>query len=251
MRMKKTREGKTSKKTLAVLCWAALWLVLLLLIEYPIKDRVLRFMTIADILLIWILPLCHWGNLKVVRYAFWGVLALAAFYFLGPARAFDTATLRREYVNALKSFTGTRYIWGGENHRGIDCSGLVRAGLIQTNLKVGLRSGNPALIRESLWLWWHDAPAKSLAEGYDGRSSLILKADSINELDPSRVLPGDFAVTSKGVHALAYLGNKVWIEADPGPYDKVIMVKVPSKKIAWVDIPVRIMRWKQFEPALP
>lgn len=72
-----------------------------------------------------------------------------------------------------------------------------------------------------------------------------MTVSSINELDESKILPGDFAVTVTGVHALAYTGDGIWIEADPH-YARVITVKTPTKN-PWFEEPVQIMRWSQIE----
>ncbi|MBI3986575.1 MAG: C40 family peptidase [Lentisphaerae bacterium] len=34
-------------------------------------------------------------------------------------------------VQCLRRYEGTLYVWGGENRRGIDCSGLVRKKVIR------------------------------------------------------------------------------------------------------------------------
>lgn len=61
-------------------------------------------------------------------------------------------------------------------------------------------------------------------------------------------MPGDMAVTSSGVHVLAYLGERTWIEADPNELqgNRVIRVKTPTRN-AWFNMPVHIMRWRQFD----
>lgn len=57
-------------------------------------------------------------------------------------------------------------------------------------------------------------------------------------------MPGDFAVTSDGVHVMAYIGDQTWLEADPD-VKKVIKVKAPSDN-PWFSEPVNVMRWAQF-----
>ncbi|MFN2599036.1 MAG: NlpC/P60 family protein, partial [Pyrinomonadaceae bacterium] len=51
--------------------------------------------------------------------------------------------MRRAYIASLESYEGTRYVWGGENSRGIDCSGLVRRGLINADFHEGVVTANP------------------------------------------------------------------------------------------------------------
>ncbi|MBV9868261.1 MAG: C40 family peptidase [Abitibacteriaceae bacterium] len=161
-----------------------------------------------------------------------------------PARpAGRRAKLRQGYVVALNRYESVPYVWGGEGLRGIDCSGLVRRGMIDADLKTGFATANPALIRAGCDLWWHDCSAKALKEEYRHQTQLLLTTSSLNHLNYAALLPGDFAVTDSGVHTLAYIGNQTWLEADPGAW-KVIKVKIPSK-IAWFSQPMHIMRWRQ------
>ena len=65
--------------------------------------------------------------------------------FLFPGREHDSRTTR-EYVTELLRYEGAKYIWGGENWLGIDCSGLVRSALITANYKLGILTLNPRLV---------------------------------------------------------------------------------------------------------
>ncbi|MBD2295408.1 C40 family peptidase [Anabaena sphaerica FACHB-251] len=140
----------------------------------------------------------------------------------------------------MNSFLGTNYLWGGENKLGIDCSGLVRQGLVGANLKYGLLSLNPQLIREGISIWFFDASAEALASEYRNKTKVIMKANSINELDHEKIQPGDIAVTQDGTHTLAYIGNQTWIEADPN-YLKVIQLQVSDKNNPWFNVPIYIV----------
>lgn len=162
-----------------------------------------------------------------------------------PGREYSRTKLREQYVTSLLTYDGAPYVWGGECKRGIDCSGLVRRGMIDANLQTGITAVNPALLRESFSLWWHDASAKAMMEEYRARTRVLFPAHSLNKLDYSKLQPGDFAVTSTGVHTLAYIGDKTWIEADPNPM-RVIRVRVPTRN-AWFSMPVKVMRWRQLE----
>jgi hypothetical protein len=71
----------------------------------------------------------------------------------------------------------------------------------------------------------------------------LFASPRINELDSSKLRPGDFAVTADGVHTLAFLGGDTWIEADPNRM-KVITAQSPNREIVWFDVPVAIVTWK-------
>lgn len=171
-------------------------------------------------------------------------LSLLVFLLL-PGRSHDAGSLRQRYVSGLQAYAGTRYVWGGENRLGIDCSGLVRRGLINACVKTGLSTWNPRLVRAGVVLWWNDCTARDLRDGFRGLTTPVLRADCINDLSPDQLLPGDLAVTMDGVHVLAYLGGSAWIEADPGE-ERVLVGGVPSE-IVWFRRPVQIVRWSLLE----
>lgn len=62
------------------------------------------------------------------------------------------------------------------------------------------------------------------------------------EADHSLLKPGDLAVTDDGVHVMAYLGDRAWIEADPHAH-QVIEVILPSDN-PWFRMPVVFVRWQ-------
>jgi cell wall-associated NlpC family hydrolase len=140
------------------------------------------------------------------------------------------------------------YVWGGENTHGIDCSGLVRIGMIRAEFHRGLATLNGGLLRDAIWLWWHDTTAKGMRDNYPdaGKVRPVCQAESINQLDHHQLHPGDFAVTADGSHTLVYLGNRTWLEADPLPY-RVIQVQVPVPNNGWFRTPVHILRWTQLD----
>src|SRR5882672_11079140 len=77
-------------------------------------------------------PLWFFWRWKWLRMALVGLPLLAAIFLLLPGQPISPAPLRQDYVRALRRFEGTRYIWGGENRLGIDCSGLMRTALINS-----------------------------------------------------------------------------------------------------------------------
>ncbi len=234
---------KSRRILLAV--WQISLLALVALWIFPVGYRVTRCTMLVLSFAVWGGALLLFWKSKLFRAGSIALVLLLAAALLLPGRKENAGDLRREYVASLEKYEGTRYVWGGENWAGIDCSGLVRRGLIDADFKRGWQTANPRLLRESLALWWFDSTAKALGEEYRGQSRHLFDAASISGLDHSKILPGDFAVTSSGVHTLAYLGGEVWIEADPGA-GKVIRLKV-SEGHVWLEGPVRLMRWRQFE----
>lgn len=233
-------------RTLCFRLWVILWPIAIVLFLYPINIALLRVGLIIALLGLWSGCLFFGWRKHVVRMVF----LLPAFIIIGflicPGRSFDQEKLRQKYVASLRSYEGTRYIWGGENGFGIDCSGLVRAGLIKATFQQGLLTLNPRLTRFALSLWWHDASAEALGQEYRQQTKYLFATSSINALDQNKVMPGDIAVTASGVHVLAYLGGGEWIEADPH-FGKVVIIKVPAEKNPWFQEPVKILRWRELD----
>lgn len=229
--------------------WGTLWLFLFALLLFPVKFEALRLTTLLVTGALWMGALILFWRQLWGRAAYLALPVLVILAFALPGRPPNVQALRSNYARSLQTYTGTRYIWGGENRLGIDCSGLVRCGLMDANFKEGLRTANPRLMRNGFALWWNDSSAMELGSGYRGRTYPLGEIHSLNEADYSRLLPGDFAVTDGGGHTLAYLGNKTWIEADPSALvgDKVITIHVPDNKNAWFEMPMRLMRWREFE----
>jgi hypothetical protein len=64
-------------------------------------------------------------------------------------------------------------------------------------------------------LSWNDTTASELGKGYDRGTIHVMTCSSLNHLDSTSLLPGDMAVTTSGIHVMAYLGRNKWIGADP------------------------------------
>lgn len=187
---------------------------------------------------IWLLA--EWWRVAVASI----ILLCVAFVSL-PGRSIDVNGLRERYVDCVARYEGVRYCWGGESFLGIDCSGLVRRGMIDACLLEGISQFNPALVRHALFLWWNDCSAKALGNHYRGLTQKINRYEALNEISDAQLKKGDMAVTFDGAHVLVYSGNGRWVEADPIPR-KVVEVKVPSD-LCWFNVPVNIVRWKLLE----
>ncbi|MDB6125797.1 MAG: cell wall-associated hydrolase, invasion-associated protein [Pedosphaera sp.] len=225
--------------------WFALWPITAGLILYPVNNLPLRLSVLAAVMALYFGLLYFWWSNRTIRFTALTFIFLIGLFVLLPAKKFNASALRKNYVTSLLSYEGTRYIWGGENQWGIDCSGLIRSGLINANYHQGFLTLNPGLIRESLDLWWHDCSARALGEGHRQRTRELFSSKSINEIDHSKILPGDIAVTEDGTHVLAYIGGQTWIEADP-EVKRVVKVHVPASN-AWFQESVRVMRWGELE----
>lgn len=231
--------------------WGVLVLALAALLAFPMRSKMIRLVIVALFFVIGIgLLVLTWRN-KGVRYsllAFW--LAGTVFVSLPGRRVMDVEGLRGIYVSKLKSYDGTRYVWGGENHLGIDCSGLVRIGLADALFEYGLRHLDPSAVRSGFYLWWRDSNAIDL-----GRPASVLTTllgdGALTTLSAGRnQLAGDLAVTQAGSHVLAYLGGGMWIEAEPGVGSTHIF-DLNGKFNYLAEQEVRFVRWTYLNPTSP
>jgi hypothetical protein len=230
--------------------WFALWPTTIALAAYPVANRILRVAMICCVLLLVAGLLGFFWRTKWLRFAILAAIAAAGICFILPGESIDSISLRGAYIHSLKKYEGTHYVWGGENVLGIDCSGLVRAGLINAEFSEAFRTRNAALLRAGASLWWHDCSARALGDGFRQLTFHVFDAESINRINDARLQPGDLAVTDDGVHVLAYLGDKSWIEADP-TLRRVLIVTLPTTN-DWFDAPVKITRWQQLQtPNVP
>ncbi len=230
-----------------LLLWGSLWALFIILLCQPVSYGIMRLGSVIIGCVIWGSSLYLFWEKKLIRaICIIGALLVTLLIIL-PGSPADPDTLAAAYVRELIRYEGTPYVWGGENKLGIDCSGLVRQGLIQANWKLGVKSGNPALVRKGFEMWWYDAGADALRDEYRNYTTKMLRYDSINQLDSSILKPGDMAVTVDGEHILAYLGDLTWISADPD-VQKTIEVTTPEPDNFWFNTPVYLLRWRQLSP---
>jgi hypothetical protein len=230
-------------RRLTLLLWLLIPAAVLVLYFIPLSNRFTKICTLLMALVIWRgLVALTWPHRRL-RWVVPGLTLLAAGFLMLPGRAtVNVEALRRSHVTSLERYEGSPYYWGGESRRGIDCSGLIRCGMMNGLAKTGLRTADPGLVRQSLSLWWNDGSARDLGKEHRGLTRLLFQSRSINEADHSRLLPGDIAVTANGVHILAYLGDGQWIQASPGA-GRVVISRVPVENDAWFQQPVNLLRW--------
>lgn len=218
-------------------------IVLGLMVVLPYRTSLLRLLLIA----LWALTLVSLLIL-VWRRTIWRTLfllliaLLAVFVFLPGRDLIDSSRLRQRFVRQLETFDGVRYIYGGENHVGIDCSGLVRAAMVRALVEEGLSSLNPSLVRAAFTLWWRDTNALQLGKGGRGLTLSIGDGLPIAMRAAQNLRPGDLAVTTTGSHVLAYLADQRWIEADPD-VARVHVVDLNTSAIAGQEVLLVTWRW--------
>lgn len=225
--------------------WLTVFAVTIGLLIFPVGYWASRVCLVASSATLWIWGVCLLRRHRLLAFAILVTGSTLIIWMCLPGRLGDPAVLRRSYILCLKQYEGTRYVWGGENRLGIDCSGLVRRGLINANIKTGLLTLNPRLFRTAVSLWWNDCTARALRDEYRAFTARIALAETINDIPLLYLIPGDLAITSDGAHVLAYLGETKWIEADPNVME-VITVTTPSDKM-WFKTPVQIVRWSQLQ----
>src|SRR5258708_16597110 len=126
-----------------------LFLLVLSLWYSPFVDFPIRVFTLMVALLILVeLLFCIW-RFRTLRWTLITLYAASAAFFLFPSHLPENRSdLRASYCNALNSYVGCRYFWGGVSYFGIDCSGLVQKGLEDGLVTRGLLTLNPSLVRE-------------------------------------------------------------------------------------------------------
>lgn len=221
--------------------WWGLALLCVFLSVFPIQSSATRAILVFGTFGAWALGLFFFWRFVACRVLFLIPIACVVLLALIPYRIADVPRLRQAYVQALRRYEGVRYLWGGESELGVDCSGLVRRGLIDAAFSEGWRTKDLSLLRTGAALWWYDASAEALGRSYQGRTRYVGSVPSLNTAEVSRLALGDLAITLDGKHVLAYLGASEWIEADPRA-GKVITVRTPSTQI-WFDQPMQIVRW--------
>ena len=225
--------------------WLAISLFGLRLLIQPVASIRIHVMELLALAVFLLGALLLVWRRRAMRFAVLAPLVFAVAALLLPGRDYDHAALRTANVRALQSYDGVAYVWGGEGGRGVDCSGLIRRGLMDACLREGARTFNPSLLRAAVTLWWHDCSARALGEGYREWTRPVTDATSINALDHEKIESGDLAVTAGGAHILAFLGGHEWMQAAP-EVDHAASFVVPNTN-GWFHNPVKIVRWRLLE----
>lgn len=210
---------------------------------FPLSTRLTRTSGLVLLTVAWVgLIALTWPH-RWFRFTLLALTALTGGFLAWPSsRQLDAAALRSDYAASLRRYEGVTYYWGGESTKGIDCSGLIRRGLVDALFLRGLRTADPGLVRRAIGLWWHDSTAEALGTQHRRLTVRLFETPSLNALDHRRLVLGDLAVTRSGIHILAYLGNDQWIEADP-MVGRVITVVAPSSDNGWFHGQMKIVRW--------
>lgn len=153
-----------------------------------------------------------------------------------------TLALRDNYVQELMHYEGVRYIWGGENIWGIDCSGLPRKALRNALVRFAFFKGDWRCLKHALKSWWFDASAEALANGYQNYISPLDLQGTVADAPDNRLSPGNLAITKDGKHIMVYIGKDSWISADP-LLGKVVVENPSVSSNPWYKVDVAFYEW--------
>lgn len=209
----------------------------------PINSTTLKVLFLTCALGAWTGMLFFAWRFKLSRYFLCMLPLLLALPFCLPNTSIDENELSADYVRQLPTFVGTKYVWGGESCRGIDCSGLPRRAFRDALLSYAIKHANGLAFRAYLEQWWFDASARALGEGYRKYTKPIGVSGTIREMDYCTLLPGDLAVTAGGSHVLVYVGDERWIQADPG-IGTVAVMNGRTDANVWFKLTVNMHRWQ-------
>lgn len=208
----------------------------------PVSTRAHRLVILCSLAGVCFGPLLLLWKSVAARIVFLALPLLLLAPFLLPGKDIEQKALGDDYLKRMVTYEGIGYHWGGENRRGIDCSGLPRKAMRDALLDQGLRTMNGTCTRLFLKHWWNDASAKALAAGYLGFAVPTGENGTIATMSYGKLQPGDLAVTQDRRHVLIFLGDEDWIQADPAA-EKVTIANGRTGDSAWFAVPVTLHRW--------
>lgn len=168
-----------------------------------------------------------------------GVTAiLATTIAIAPIRT-SHADLQSASLQEAMGYLNAPYVWGGESHLGIDCSGLPRAALRQATLRLFFENRDPALLRVFAFNWLIDVPAKGMLAGRG--NDVVASAKSILELPTEARVTGNLVATADGTHVMMVVDERHVIEADPA-IGHVVKLEISDKSSPWTTRPVVALR---------
>lgn len=220
---------------LSALAVVSLWLL-------PIHSKLLCVAILLAFLGMWLGTFLSMKSGGGRRKLFVAISLFAFLLFFIPGDPIDPVELRRDYVERLRGYTGSTYLWGGEAALGIDCSGLPRKSLRDALLSYGLRHGSGPALRAWAEQWWFDTSARAMGQGYRGFTQALRIQGQIAGMDCDALEPGDLAVVDDGSHVLVYLGENAWIQADP-QIGSVVILNGRQDQNRWFNRRVTIHRW--------
>ena len=177
------------------------------------------------------------------------ILVICGYMSFGQHLADESTVLelRQLYFNELRRYEGTRYVWGGENMLGMDCSGLPRKALRNALLKSAFFNGNGKYLRHAVKNWWMDASAAALASGYQHYLTSLEIEGTVAEAPEETLSPGVLAITTDGRHVMVFLEKDTWISADP-MQGKVVIERPSISHNPWFDARVKFYSWSVLIP---
>ena len=149
----------------------------------PHHDGALRYGLPLALVAVWLAVLGWVWRWKIWRAVVLILPLLVATPFCLPEKPMNPGKLRGRYVAAMERMEGTRYVWGGESPRGIDCSGLPRRALRDALLETGMENLDGSAFREWACQWWFDTSAKALGENYRGFTRPLGVSGKLRDLD--------------------------------------------------------------------
>lgn len=240
--MNREKNSPVSLDRLLQLFFVGFFLCAMAAFFHPLHSSVTKLALLGSICICWICSLILLRKYYVYRTILIVLPILACTPFLLPSRAIDATELRANYLQALARYEGSTYYWGGENMRGIDCSGLPRRSLRDALLRYAIAHGNGKAFRLAAEQWYYDTSAKALGEGYRSFTKNLAIEGTVQSIDNSTLKAGDLAVTKSGIHTMVYLGEGKWIQADPG-IGAVATLHSRNDQNTWFDAPITMHRW--------